>query len=80
MLPTPALNLQARRRLHMWKLIRREIHMKRTTLLTAVALGFSLFTVTAAIAGPGPGTGEGDHIGDTLRLQTHTRAQDGPCC
>ncbi len=54
--------------------------MKRTTLLTAVALGFSLFTVTAAIAGPGPGTGEGDHIGDTLRLQTHTRAQDGPCC
>lgn len=61
---TPASNLWTRRRLCQWKLIRREIHMKRMTLLTVLALVFSLFTVTAAIAGPGPGTGEGDQDRD----------------
>ena len=38
--------------------------MKRMTLLTALALVFSLFAVTAAIAAPGLGAGEGDQDRD----------------
>jgi len=46
--------------------------MKRMTLLTALALVFSLFTVTAAIAAPGEGTGDAAQAGDTLMAKTHT--------
>jgi len=38
--------------------------MKRMTLLTALALVFSLFAVTAAIAAPGVDAGEGDQDRD----------------
>lgn len=51
--------------------------MKRMTLLTGLALVFSLFTVTAAIAGPGPGAGQAEQAGDTLTTQT--RANDATC-
>ena len=51
--------------------------MKRMTLLTALAMVFSLFAVTAAIAGPGPGAGEGEQAGDTL--MTRTQTNDGEC-
>jgi hypothetical protein len=36
------------------------------TSLTALALMFSLFTVTAAIAGPGQGSGEADQAGEMV--------------
>ena len=70
-------NLSVTRRLHHRKLIRREIHMKRMTLLTALALVLSLFTVTAAIAAPGEGTGDALQAGDTLMAKTHTNG--GEC-
>ena len=54
--------------------------MKRMTLLTALALVFSLFTVTAAIAGPGPGTGDGDQAGDLTRLQSQTMTNTDAAC
>ena len=54
--------------------------MKRMTLLTPLALVFSLFTVTAAIAGPGPGSGEGDQAGDTVMTQTQDRECQADDC
>jgi len=51
--------------------------MKRMTLLTALALVLSLFTVTAAIAAPDSGTGDAAQAGDTLMAKTHTN--DGEC-
>jgi hypothetical protein len=70
-------NFPVIRRLHHWKLNRTEIHMKRMTLLTTLALVFSLFTVTAAIAGSGPGTGQAEQAGDTLMAQRRTNG--GEC-
>lgn len=49
--------------------------MKRMTLLTALALVFSLFTVTAAIAGPGPGAGDGEQAGEPAMTQTAAQVQ-----
>ena len=54
--------------------------MKRMTLLTVLALVFSLFTVTAAIAGSGPGTGDGEQSGDLDRLQADTRTNTDAAC
>lgn len=53
--------------------------MKRMTLLTALALAFSVFTVTAAIAGSGPGVGDGEQVGDFTRLQAETQTNDAAC-
>lgn len=55
--------------------------MRKMTLLTALALMFSLFTVTAAIAGQGPGAGDGEQAGELLmtRRTTQTQMQDGEC-
>jgi hypothetical protein len=51
------------------------------TLLPALALVFSLFAVTPALAGAGPGPGDGDQPGDTVRSQDRdqVRAQDETC-
>ena len=53
------------------------------TLLVSLIMVFSLFAVTAAVAGPGPVTGEGDSAGETVRTQTQERAEvhsdDAPC-
>jgi len=53
------------------------------TLLVSLIMVFSLFAVTAAVAGPGPGTGEGDRVGETVMTQTQERAEvhadDAPC-
>ena len=57
--------------------------MKRMTLLVSLIMVFSVFAVTAAVAGPGPGPGEGDRVGETVMTQTQERAQvhvdDAPC-
>ncbi len=55
--------------------MRKEIHMKRITLLTVVALVFSLFTVTAAIAGPGPDSREGAQVPDPITKQDRDQVQ-----
>ncbi|MEA3502353.1 MAG: hypothetical protein U9R47_06230 [Actinomycetota bacterium] len=49
--------------------------MKRITLLTVVALVFSLFTVTAAIAGPGPDSREGAQVPDPITTQDRDQVQ-----
>ena len=49
--------------------------MKRITLLTVVALVFSLFTVTAAIAGPGPDSREGAQVPDPITKQDRDQVQ-----
>jgi len=50
--------------------------MKRMTFLTALALVFSLFTVTAAIAaGPGPVDGHGSRAGEMVTTQARTQTQ-----
>ncbi|MCL1693868.1 MAG: hypothetical protein M3096_09305 [Actinomycetia bacterium] len=54
--------------------------MKRMTLLTVLALVFSLFTVTAAIAGSGPGTGDGGQSGELDRLQAQTTTNTDAAC
>ena len=51
--------------------------MKRMTLLTALALVFSLFTVTTAIAARGEGTRGVVQGGDTLMAKTHNN--EGKC-
>ena len=53
--------------------------MKRMTLLTALALVFSLFTVTAAIASSGPGTGDSEQPGELDRVQAKTQPNDAAC-
>jgi hypothetical protein len=51
--------------------------MKRMTFLTVLALVFSLFTVTAAIAaGPGSVDGAGNQAGAMDRLQAQTKAPE----
>lgn len=51
--------------------------MKRMTFLTALALVFSLFTVTAAIAaGPGPVDGAGNQAGAMDRFQAQMKAPE----
>ena len=53
------------------------------TLLVSLIMVFSLFAVTAAVAGPGPGTGDGERVGETVMTQTQERAEvhadDSPC-
>ncbi len=51
--------------------------MKRMTLLTALALVFSLFTVTTAIAAQGEGTRDAVQGGNTLMAKTHNN--EGKC-
>jgi hypothetical protein len=53
--------------------------MKRMTLLTALALVFSLFTVTAAIASSGPGTGDSEQPGELDRVQAKTQPNYAAC-
>jgi hypothetical protein len=53
--------------------------MKRMTLLTALALVFSLFTVTAAIAGSGLGTGDSEQSGALDRIQAETQPNEAAC-
>jgi len=53
--------------------------MKRMTLLTALALVFSLFTVTAAIAGSGLGTGDSEQSGALNRIQAKTQPNEAAC-
>jgi hypothetical protein len=49
--------------------------MKRMTLFTSLIMVFSLFTATAALAGPGPAPGAGDPVGDMVMTQMQERAQ-----
>lgn len=53
--------------------------MKRMTLLTALALVFSLFTVTAAIASSGLGTGDSEQSGALDRIQAKTQPNEAAC-
>jgi hypothetical protein len=53
--------------------------MKRMALLTALTLVFSLFTVTAAIAGSGPGTGDSEQSGELNRVQALAQPNDAAC-
>jgi hypothetical protein len=53
--------------------------MKRMTLLTALALVFSLFTVAAAIAGSGLGTGDSEQSGALDRIQAETQPNEAAC-
>ncbi len=53
--------------------------MKRMTLLTALALVFSLFTVTAAIASSGLGTGDSEQSGALDRIQAKAEPNEAAC-
>jgi len=55
---------------------RKEIHMKRMTLLTSLIMVFSLLTATAAIADSGSKAGDGSRNTDTVMTQAQERARD----